>query len=217
VHVATAVLTVPSSHSSENAMPTERDLAPVDRDELIALFNRPGVRRYLLDDELVSIEWVDEMIQKSLQLFTSAGYGLWAARPKELTDIIGFAGFGYLHEPSELQLLYGLHPANWGQGLATEAARAVVGHAFDYLGFDEEESGSEVIVITIGICLCLCLFGYAPCPVKTGHSMAPFRRTIQIRSFSNIMRATQTYQSVDLVGSPPPQTEHMEPCQLGAQ
>ena len=111
--------------------------APADRHELVALFNHPGVRRYLLDDELVSIEWVDEMIQKSLQLFTSAGCGLWAARPKGLTDIIGFAGFGNLYEPPELQLLYGLHPANWGKGLATEAARAVVGYAFDDLGFDE--------------------------------------------------------------------------------
>jgi [ribosomal protein S5]-alanine N-acetyltransferase len=90
--------------------------APQDRDELLALFNHPGVRRYLLDDKLVSIKWVDEMIQKSLQLFASAGYGLWAARRKGLTDIIGFAGYGFFHEPPELQLLYGHHPANWGQG-----------------------------------------------------------------------------------------------------
>jgi ribosomal-protein-alanine N-acetyltransferase len=94
------------------------------------------VRRYLLDDELVSIEWVDEMIQKSLQLFTSAGYGLWAARRKGGADIIGFAGYGFLYEPPELQLLYGLHPASWGQGLATEAARDVVEYAFHDLGFD---------------------------------------------------------------------------------
>jgi RimJ/RimL family protein N-acetyltransferase len=39
--------------------------------------------------------------------------------------------------PPALRLLSGLHPANWGQGLATEATRAVVGYAFDNLGFDE--------------------------------------------------------------------------------
>ena len=106
--------------------------APADRHELVALFNHPGVRRYLLDDELVSIESVDEMIQKSLQLFTSAGCGLWAARRKGVADIIGFAGFGYLYEPPER-----LHPANWGQGLATEAARAAVAYAFNDLGFNQ--------------------------------------------------------------------------------
>jgi [ribosomal protein S5]-alanine N-acetyltransferase len=105
-----------------------RPFAPVDRDDLFALFYHPGVRRYLLDDKLVSIEWMDEAIQKSLHLFRSAGYGLWAARPKGAADIIGFAGYGFFYEPPELQLLYGLHPANWGQGLATEAARAVVGY-----------------------------------------------------------------------------------------
>jgi ribosomal-protein-alanine N-acetyltransferase len=112
-------------------------LAPADRDELLALFNHPGVRRYLLDDKLVWIEWVDEAIRKSLRLFASAGCGLWAARRKGVADIIGFAGYGFLYEPPELQLLYGLHPGGWGRGLATEAARAVVAHAFHDLGFDE--------------------------------------------------------------------------------
>jgi ribosomal-protein-alanine N-acetyltransferase len=110
---------------------------PVDRDELLALFNHPDVRRYLLDDKLVTIEWVEEAIRKSLRLFASAGYGLWAVRPKGAPDIIGFAGYGFLYEPPELQLLYGLHPISWGRGLATEAARAVVGYAFHDLGFDE--------------------------------------------------------------------------------
>jgi hypothetical protein len=82
-----------------------RPFAPIDRDQLLVLFNHPGMRRYLLDDQLVSIEWVDEVIQKRLQLFTSAGYGRWAAPPKEGADISGFAGSGLLHEPPELQLL----------------------------------------------------------------------------------------------------------------
>ena len=42
---------------------------------------------------------------------------------------------GEFFDPPELQLLYGLLPAVWGRGLATEAAAAACEFAFDRLGW----------------------------------------------------------------------------------
>jgi ribosomal-protein-alanine N-acetyltransferase len=48
-------------------------------------------------------------------------------------QLIGFCGFRYFYQPDQsrqVELLYGLAPTDWGQGLATEAARAVLNYAF---------------------------------------------------------------------------------------
>lgn len=132
------------------------DLTPVsaaDTDELLALFNDPNVGRYLLDGEPVSREWVDGEIASSVARFDESGCGLWAVRmrpdsgepdPPDLPDTIaGVVGLRPFFDPPDLQLLYALHPRAWGRGLATEAARAVVHHAFGVLGFDEIKAATD--------------------------------------------------------------------------
>src|SRR3546814_2036740 len=47
-------------------------------------------------------------------------------------------------EPGNLQLGYWLAPTHWRQGLATEAAQAVVVYGFETLGARSEEHTSEL-------------------------------------------------------------------------
>jgi RimJ/RimL family protein N-acetyltransferase len=49
--------------------------------------------------------------------------------------LIGFCAFRPFFEPPELQLLYGLLPAYWSKGLASEAARTIIAFVFEELGF----------------------------------------------------------------------------------
>jgi len=118
-------------------------LSPIgidDVESLLDVFCDAAVRRYLLDDTEVSREWVLDEIASSNERFTSHGAGLWAIRLINVPRIIGFAGFRNFFDPPRLQLLYGLLPAYWGQGLATEAARRVCDHGFNELGFDRIEA-----------------------------------------------------------------------------
>jgi ribosomal-protein-alanine N-acetyltransferase len=50
--------------------------------------------------------------------------------------VIGFAGLRPLPDAPDLELYYGLDPAHWGRGYATEASRAVLRYGFDVLGLD---------------------------------------------------------------------------------
>ena len=66
------------------------------------------------------------------------GYGLYATEDKASGDFIGFVG---LAEPGfegpfmpAIEIGWRLARRSWGQGLASEAAAAVVGHAFTNLG-----------------------------------------------------------------------------------
>lgn len=148
-------------------------VSTADADELLAFFNDPDVGRYLLDGEPVSREWVDGEIAASVARFTESGCGLWAVRlrdgatagpdaaPRGSTigidrndqgarggdhfsgTLAGIVGFRPFFEPPELQLVYALHPSAWGRGLATEAARAAMQHAFGVLGFDEIQAATD--------------------------------------------------------------------------
>lgn len=106
-----------------------RPFAADDKQELLALFRDPHVRRYLLDDELVDEAWVEGEIRSSQERFLRGGLGLLMARLRADGALVGFAGLRPFSEP-EPQLIYGILPSYTGKGIATELARAVVDAAF---------------------------------------------------------------------------------------
>jgi RimJ/RimL family protein N-acetyltransferase len=122
--------------SIETARLQMRPFEPGDVDQLHRIFVDPGVRRFLLDDQIVSREWVEQEIAASIARFEAGTGGLFCVFSKEDGALIGFCGFRPFFEPPELQLLYGLLPAYWSRGLATEAACAVIEFGFQKLGFE---------------------------------------------------------------------------------
>ena len=113
-----------------------RPFAVRDVDTLHHIFIDPGVRRFLLDDQTVSREWVEEEIAESISRFEADSAGLFCVYLVDHETLIGFCGFRPFLEPPELQLIYGLLPAYWSKGFATEAARAMIRFGFERLGFE---------------------------------------------------------------------------------
>lgn len=82
-----------------------------------------------------------EDLQESIIILKNmrAAADSWAIQLKETGRVIGSVG---LHADemrpglNARMLGYVLAPAHWGQGLATEAARRVIRHAFDDIGLD---------------------------------------------------------------------------------
>ena len=128
-----------------------------DVDELLAFFNEPDVARYLLDGASVSREWVEEEVRASRRRFADGSAGLWTVRAnadeaanigelaqhRDAPSLLGIVGFRPFFDPPERQLLYALHRSRWGQGIATEAARAAIDYAFDVLGLDEVRAATD--------------------------------------------------------------------------
>lgn len=73
-----------------------------------------------------------------LDTYSSKGFSLWAVHSKEDQRLIGFCGhfFHRLEGKDEVELVYRLLPDYWGQGLASEAARAATKYAFTDLGLE---------------------------------------------------------------------------------
>jgi ribosomal-protein-alanine N-acetyltransferase len=114
-----------------------------DLDELHRLWTDPGVRKYLWDDTVISREQAEAVIASSIDSSASHGFGLWSVYPKDEAALIGFCGFRLFGEPQEVEILYGVAPSHWGQGLATEAAQAMLRCGFEEHGFDLIYAGAD--------------------------------------------------------------------------
>ena len=122
-----------------NQLQTERlllrPLVEADVDALHVFWNDPAVRRYLWDDKPVSTETVREVVSVSEQNFQRLGVGFYAV--ELLADpgkLVGFCGYRRFEDGEQPELLYGLVPEQWGKGLVTEAAKAVLADGFERCG-----------------------------------------------------------------------------------
>jgi ribosomal-protein-alanine N-acetyltransferase len=118
--------------------------APDDADALHAQWNDPDVARWLWDGEPVSREAVAEVIAGSEASFREHGYGFFTLRLHAAPGaVIGFAGLRTIGDTPDVEVLYGLLPAHWGRGLATEAARAILDWSFTTVGLDAIAAGAD--------------------------------------------------------------------------
>jgi ribosomal-protein-alanine N-acetyltransferase len=110
-----------------------RPLNAADVAAVHALWTDPDVRRYLWADEVVTRDRVREVIAASTRHFAAKRDGLWRIDDAATGAFVGFAGCREWPAGGP-ELTYGLAPAWWGRGLATEAAHGVLAHVFETLG-----------------------------------------------------------------------------------
>ncbi len=114
-----------------------------DVDGLHRLWTDPEVKRYLWDDDVISRERAESVVRESIACFEAHSFGQWVVLPRRGETLIGFCGFRFFGDKREVELLYGIAPAYWGQGLATEAAGAVLRFGFEECGFDRVYAGAD--------------------------------------------------------------------------
>ena len=115
-------------------------LTPLEDRDLVPLhthWNDPNVAHYLWDANPVALQTVAEVVARSTRTFQTSSWGLWSLRLAEQPPLIGVCGLTPFEHGDGVELLYSLAPAHWAQGLATEAATAVLAHAFDTLTLPE--------------------------------------------------------------------------------
>lgn len=112
-----------------------RPYRQTDLDALHRLWTDADVRRHLWDDVAIDRSTAAQAMQASIASTAERGWGHWAVCPGGADDLIGFCGFRELDDGPEIELLYGLAPAHWHRGLATEAARAMLDRGFARHGF----------------------------------------------------------------------------------
>jgi ribosomal-protein-alanine N-acetyltransferase len=114
-----------------------------DIDDLHRLWTDPKVRKYLWDDIVISREQAASVVQSSISCFKTHDFGQWLVLSRSEGSLVGFCGFRFFGDQREIELLYGVAPAYWGRGLATEAARAALRYGFEECGFERVYAGAD--------------------------------------------------------------------------
>jgi [ribosomal protein S5]-alanine N-acetyltransferase len=124
-----------------------RPVRPQDHAALHGIFTQPGVRRFVFDDQILTLEQVTEIICTSGELFRTQQFGLWLARPVGESPAgdspLGFGALWYFRDPPALELLYGVADAELGEGYGREIARAVVDYGFTTLHMPEVRASTD--------------------------------------------------------------------------
>lgn len=115
-------------------------LRPIANSDLAALqefWNDPEVRHYLWADQIMSRDAVAEIIAASCACFDALGSGFFAIEVSTNPGVlVGFCGHRRFEDGQQMELLYGILPAYWGEGYVTEAATEVLRHGFETCGID---------------------------------------------------------------------------------
>lgn len=108
-----------------------RPLTADDAEALHAAYSDPETLRYWHQLPTTSIDQTRDLVRGE----ADGGEAVFAIRLAGEADAIGFVGFVSRAQPNR-QTAFGylLRKEHWGQGIATEAARAVIDYGFDKLG-----------------------------------------------------------------------------------
>jgi NAD-dependent deacetylase len=107
---------------------------PRDTGAIHRIWTDPDVRRFLWDDVVIAPETASEVTKASAADFAARRFGLWTIRRRgDEPAIAGFCGLRSEGIGTGPELLFGLLPGFWGQGLAREAAQAVLAYGFGAL------------------------------------------------------------------------------------
>jgi RimJ/RimL family protein N-acetyltransferase len=120
------------SHDSEELLTARLSLrrpAPGDIDAIFSIHSDPATCVHNPSDALSRREEGLELFHRWNDHWQRFGYGYWVVRRRGSDRQLGFCGtkFMDLNGMSVLNLFYRFEVSSWGQGVAGEAAKAVVG------------------------------------------------------------------------------------------
>jgi RimJ/RimL family protein N-acetyltransferase len=110
-----------------------RQLTEADAPHFFALNAEPEAIRYTGDAPFAS-EAAARQFLRAYDQYRQYGYGRWAVLSKSSGEWLGWCGLKFLPEEGETDIGFRFFPRYWGQGYATEAARACLRYGFEELG-----------------------------------------------------------------------------------
>lgn len=106
-----------------------------DVDDLAKIYADPVVMKFF--PKTLTYAETQQQMERFITGYEQQGLGLWATIHKADRQLIGRCGLiqQEVDEQLEMEIGYLLAKEYWGQGLGTEAARAIRDYGFDQLGY----------------------------------------------------------------------------------
>ncbi|MBX2802791.1 MAG: GNAT family N-acetyltransferase [Myxococcales bacterium] len=105
---------------------TIRRLTDGDVDALFTVYGDAEAMRWVDDGQPIPFEDCGRWIEITLRNYATRGYGMFALELRHTPGVCGFMGLVHPGSQPDAELKYALRREVWGQGLATEAAAALL-------------------------------------------------------------------------------------------
>lgn len=108
-----------------------------DLDAFAELCADPNAMQYMGDGSTLARETVEKWIGICHEKYEKRGYGTSAVIDKESNEFLGFCGI--IRDPNEDfdEIIYAFKQTAWGNGYATEVARAMLDYVFEISDLSE--------------------------------------------------------------------------------
>jgi [ribosomal protein S5]-alanine N-acetyltransferase len=113
-----------------------------DAEPMLRVYGDSEVMRFIPGGALSDEVAVRSLLERYTEAHQRQGFSSWAVVDQETGEPIGDAGFGIFEPTGEVELGYTLARDRWGQGYATEAARACLA-----AGLEELEAPRIIAVV----------------------------------------------------------------------
>ncbi|HTT33794.1 MAG TPA: GNAT family N-acetyltransferase [Methylomirabilota bacterium] len=97
----------------------------------------PAVMRYISKGRPWTDEKIREFVERQQRHYREVGYCLWKLIRKSEGRLVGFCGLQPLDDLPGVEIGWWLAQDQWGQGLATEAARVAAKDGFERIGLNK--------------------------------------------------------------------------------
>ena len=105
--------------------------------DVYRLDSDPRVMKYIADGKPSTRDMVVQRLARFIRyprLYPDLG--VWRASRRDTRAFIGWFALNYAGKSTDIEVGYRLLPKAWGQGFATEGAKAIVDYGFDDLGLN---------------------------------------------------------------------------------
>jgi RimJ/RimL family protein N-acetyltransferase len=134
-----------------------RQLGAADVDDLAAVYGDADAMRWVGDGKPLSRESCVEWVAVTELNYARRGYGMFAIEWLA-GGVVGFCGLVHPGQQPQAEIKYALRREAWGQGLATEAARALLEYGARVHGLQEviataapDNSASHRVLLKTGM------------------------------------------------------------------
>ena len=113
-----------------------RPFTESDAEPLYSIFRDKDILRYFPNPNPPSLDRVQKFIIRQLDHWGEHKYGWWAVESIIQKGLIGWNGLQFLPETGEVEIGYLLSRSYWGNGFATEGAKAGLKFGFEAFSLD---------------------------------------------------------------------------------
>jgi ribosomal-protein-alanine N-acetyltransferase len=129
-----------------------------DLNDMCVMTSDAEVMRYITNGKTRDREQTKASIERQMKQAADLGYCMWAVDEKSTGRLIGINGIQPLEKAGEVEIGWWLVRDKWGQGFATEGARAGMTFAFEELNLprlvaiaDPDNVASTNIMVKLGM------------------------------------------------------------------